>query len=85
MACFEKKIINSLVDLICYSIVFMKYWAGLNSLADSLIIAAMGVRSSMRGCVPRIEDARASRANHVDAVGDNAQDLDDRDGANRRQ
>jgi hypothetical protein len=58
-ACFDKKFINSPLDLICYSIVFMKYWAGLNSSADqevirmgadNLIATATGVRPPRRGC-----------------------------------
>jgi hypothetical protein len=33
-ACFEKKLIKSPLELICYATVFMKYWAGLNSTSD---------------------------------------------------
>jgi hypothetical protein len=35
-ACFEGKLINSPIDLICYSVVFI--WAGFNSSADQKII-----------------------------------------------
>jgi hypothetical protein len=37
-ACFEGKLINSPVELIRYSAVFMKYWAGLNPSADQELI-----------------------------------------------
>jgi hypothetical protein len=33
-ACFDKKFINSPFDLICYSTVFMKYWAGDKGIAN---------------------------------------------------
>jgi hypothetical protein len=29
-ACFEGKLIQTPVELICFVVVFMKYWAGLN-------------------------------------------------------
>jgi hypothetical protein len=69
-ACFEGKLINSPIDLICYATVFMKYWAGLNPGADqeaihrgadALINVAtgshMGARSSLR-----IEGVRSPRS-----------------------
>jgi hypothetical protein len=34
-ACFEGKLIQTPVELICFVVVFMKYWAGLNVQADS--------------------------------------------------
>jgi hypothetical protein len=67
-ACFDKKFINSPFDLICYSTVFIEYWAGLNSSAyqdvirrgaDSLITTAMGARPPMCGDIPRIEGSKA--------------------------
>jgi hypothetical protein len=33
-ACYEGKLIHSPIKLICYDVVFMKYWAGLNNSAD---------------------------------------------------
>jgi hypothetical protein len=33
-ACFEGKIIQNPTELICFAVVFMKYWAGLNVQAD---------------------------------------------------
>jgi hypothetical protein len=33
-ACFEGKIIQNPTELICFAVVFMKYWAGLNMQAD---------------------------------------------------
>jgi hypothetical protein len=33
-ACFEGKLIQTPADLICFAVVFMKYWAGLNVQAD---------------------------------------------------
>jgi hypothetical protein len=33
-ACFEGKLIQTPVELICFAVVFMKYWAGLNVQAD---------------------------------------------------
>jgi hypothetical protein len=33
-ACFEGKLIHSPIELICYVVVFIKYWAGLNNPAD---------------------------------------------------
>jgi hypothetical protein len=33
-AWFEGKIMKSHIDLICYSIVFMNYWAGFNSFTN---------------------------------------------------
>jgi hypothetical protein len=37
-ACFEGKLIISPIELICYSVVYMKYWAGLNSSAYQELI-----------------------------------------------
>jgi hypothetical protein len=36
--CFEGKLINSPIELIFYSTVFMNYWAGLNLSADQEVI-----------------------------------------------
>jgi hypothetical protein len=33
-ACFEGKLIQSPVDIICFAVVFMKFWASLNVQAD---------------------------------------------------
>jgi hypothetical protein len=37
-ACFEGKLINSPIELIFYSTVFMNYWAGINLPADQEVI-----------------------------------------------
>jgi hypothetical protein len=42
-ACFEGRLINSYVDLICYSTVFMKYWTGLNSSTGAVIYLCLSV------------------------------------------
>jgi hypothetical protein len=39
-ACFEHKLINSPVELISYSTVFMKYWAGLHGEKDDADLQA---------------------------------------------
>jgi hypothetical protein len=77
---------NSLIppfDLISYSTVFMKYWAGLNSSADqemirrgadNLLAIAVGARSPRRGDALHIEGARSSQADREGYVDGNAQD-----------
>jgi hypothetical protein len=61
-ACFEGKIIKSPIELTCYSVVFMNYWAGLNSSTDQeairrganvLINVAVASRAAS-SCAPRI-------------------------------
>jgi hypothetical protein len=82
-ACFDKKFINSPLDLICYSTVFMKYWAGLNSYADqemirrgvdNLLAIAAGARSPRRGKALRIEGGRNAQADRGEDADGNAQD-----------
>jgi hypothetical protein len=81
-ACFDKKLINSPFDLICYSTVFMKYWAGLNSFADqemirrgadNLLAIAAGARSPRSGEALRIDGGRNSQADRGDVADDNMQ------------
>jgi hypothetical protein len=81
-ASFDKKFINSPFDLICYSTVFMKYWAGLNSLADqemirrgadNLLAIAAGARSPRSGDVLRIDGGRNSQADCGDDADGNVQ------------
>jgi hypothetical protein len=43
-ACFESKLIHSPIELICYVVVFMKYWAGLNNPADRDMLVGGGRR-----------------------------------------
>jgi hypothetical protein len=66
-ACFEGKLINSPVELIYYSGVFMKNWAGLNSSTDQelirrggdeLINTTMGAHAGASAAPLRLEDAR---------------------------
>jgi hypothetical protein len=47
-ACFEGKLIHSPIELICYVVVFMKYWAGLNNSAyrEMLVVGANAVKRS---------------------------------------
>jgi hypothetical protein len=57
-ACFEGKLIQTPVELICFAVVFMKYWAGLNVQADSDALRQgadalqQTVLSSVRSSVP---------------------------------
>jgi hypothetical protein len=70
-ACFEGKLINSPIDLICYATVFMKYWAGLNSDTDqdairrganALIDMATGTQMGVLNSL-MIEGGRSSHDN----------------------
>jgi hypothetical protein len=77
-ACFEGKMIQTPVELICFAVVFMKYWAGLNVQADGDAlrhgadtiqqIALSSIRSN-RPASLRIEDNR--QANDGGEVDDN--------------
>jgi hypothetical protein len=57
-ACFEGKLIQTPVELICFAVVFMKYWAGLNVQADTDALRQgadalqQTVLSSVRSSVP---------------------------------
>jgi hypothetical protein len=82
-ACFDKKLINSPFDLICYSTVFMKYWAGLNSLADqemirrgadNLLAIAAGARPPNRGEALRIDGGGNSQTDRGDDADGDMQD-----------
>jgi hypothetical protein len=80
-ACFEGKVIQSPVELICFAVVFMKYWAGLNVQADGDALrhgadtiqqtALSSVRSN-RPASLRIEGNR--QANDGGEVDDNQED-----------
>jgi hypothetical protein len=39
-ACFEEKLINSRTDLVCYSTIFMNYWASLHNHVDGDVLWA---------------------------------------------
>jgi hypothetical protein len=76
-ACFEGKLIHSPIKLILYSIVFMNYLAGLNSIADQEIIrqgaenlaniARVVQNVGSRGNL-RIEDAGANQNANAEAT-----------------
>jgi hypothetical protein len=80
-ACFEGKMIQSPVELICFAVVFMKYWAGLHVQADGDALrhgadtiqqtALSSIRSN-RPARLRIEDNR--QANGGGEVDDNQED-----------
>uniref|UniRef100_A0ACD5XET8 Uncharacterized protein n=1 Tax=Avena sativa TaxID=4498 RepID=A0ACD5XET8_AVESA len=69
-AFFEKKLINSPAELICFACVFMNYWAGLHSVAEQDIIRAgastfeenaVGNPVRRDGCdLPRLEAPKQS-------------------------
>jgi hypothetical protein len=77
-ACFEGKLINSPIELILYSTIFMNYWAGLNSTTDQEIIrqgaenlanVARAVHNAGRRGNLKIEDAGANQNANVEATG----------------
>jgi hypothetical protein len=80
-ACFEGKLIQTPAELICFAVVFMKYWAGLNVQADGdalrhgADILQQTALSSVRSNTParlRIEGNR--QANDGGEVEDNQVD-----------
>jgi hypothetical protein len=80
-ACFEGKLIQTPVELICFAVVFMKYWAGLNVQvdgdalrhgADTIQQTALSSVRSNRPARLRIEGNR--QANDGGEVDDNQED-----------
>jgi hypothetical protein len=68
-ACFDKKIINSPVETICFACVFIKYWTGLhpNSNQEMLLAANSGRQNQLEAIdVPMTE---ANDVNATDSAG----------------
>jgi hypothetical protein len=79
-ACFEGKIIQNPSELICFDVVFMKYWAGLNMQADGDALrhgadaiqgVALGMmQSGSTSRSVRVDNRRIGDAGEVDDISD---------------